>query len=186
MRRQNQRFTRVFPWELNMQDVKTNVLYVFSHQITYSNASSEDHQNGSLDVWTAKSIVSWQRRQRKNIVLEQCFSFSFRMSRLGTASGRQNQRLTHVLPSELTIWDVKPTFYACFTIRTHHMRRQNQRFTRILPSELTIWDVNINVLHVFYHQKSQYEMSKSTFHTCFAIENDIWDVKINVLHVLYH
>ena len=50
MRRQNQRFTRVLPSELNMQDVKVNVLCVFSHQITYSNASSEHPQNGS---WTS-------------------------------------------------------------------------------------------------------------------------------------
>ena len=46
MRRQNQRFTRVLPSELNMQDVKVNVLCVFSPEITYSNASSEHLQNG--------------------------------------------------------------------------------------------------------------------------------------------
>ena len=32
MRCQNQRFTRVLPLELNMQDVKINVLRVFYHQ----------------------------------------------------------------------------------------------------------------------------------------------------------
>ena len=67
------------------------------------------------------------------------FFFSFRMSRLGTSPGRQNQRLTRVLPSELTIRDVKTnvlrvfyhqnlayeksklTFFACFTIRTKNL-----------------------------------------------------------------
>ena len=82
------------------------------------------------------------------------FFFSFRTSRLGTPSGRQNQRLTRVLQSELTVLDVKtnvlhvlyhqnsldetskPMFYTRFTIRSRDLRRKNERLTRVWQSKL--------------------------------------------------
>ena len=139
-----------------------------------------------LDVWAAKSIVSWQRRQRKNVVLEPCFFLVFACLAWERLLDVKINVL-HVFYHQNWPYDTsKPTFYECFTIRTYHMRRQNQRFTRVLPSELTIWDVKINVLHVFYDQNLDMRRQNQSFTRALPSELNMQDVKINVLCVFSH